>query len=126
MGLTFDFNQVYEKIEDMSNKMQNETLDKALEAGSKPIIKSMEQNVLVDTGLLKSDLGEIKKTGSADNRKIEIGIKSNDRKIVERGYYAEYGNECQAASHWMKKSFNNSNNEAVEEIKKTLKSELNL
>ena len=126
MGLTFDFNQVYEVIEDMTDKMQNETFDKALNEGNKPIINAMKKNISVDTGETKASIGEIKKKGSGSNRESIMGIKSTDRNIIERAYYDEHGTERQVARHSMKKSFSQSKDEAEEAIVKTLKKELGL
>ena len=126
MGLEIDFSGLTSRLDNMAKKMQTATLDKALDQGKKPLIEAMERNVLVDTAELKGNLGELKKEGSGINRKCIIGIDSEDRNIIERGYYAEYGTERQAASHWMKKSFDEAKGQAKDNIIKTLKEELDL
>lgn len=126
MGLEVDFSKLSSRFDRMAKKMQNSALDKALDAGKKPVIEAMERNVLVDTSELKGNLGELKKQGSGTGRKSIIGITSEKRNVIERGYYAEYGTECQAASHWMKKSFDESKGEAKDKIINTLKEELDL
>lgn len=126
MGLEFDFSGLTSRFDNMAKKMQNVTLDKALDAGKKPILDTMERNVLVDTSELKDNLGEIKKQGSGTARKSIIGINSEDRNVIERGYYAEYGTERQAASHWMKRSFNESKEQAKNKMIEVLKEELDL
>lgn len=126
MGLNFDFSNLNKRLDDMAKKSQTSTLDKALDSGKEPILESMNKNVLVDTGELQGSLGEIKKTGSGRKRTSLLGINSNDRNVIERGYYAEYGTECQVASHWMKKSFIEAKEEAKTRMIQTLKEELNL
>ena len=126
MGLEFDFSALTNRLDSMAKKMQNSTLDKALDEGKKPVIEAMENNALVDTGELASSIGEIKKKGSGAGRTSVIGIDSEDRNVIERGYYAEYGTECQAAAHWMKKSFNEAKEQAKDKIIETLKEELDL
>ena len=126
MGLEVDFSKLNSRLDSMAKKMQTAALDKALDEGKKPIIEAMERNVLVDTSVLKNSLGELKKQGSGTKRTSVIGIDSEDRNVIERGYYAEYGTERQAASHWMKKSFHEAKGEAKDNIIKTLKEELDL
>lgn len=126
MGIEFDFSNFEKAIEDMSKKMQNKTLDKALDAGKAPVLKAMDRNVAVDTRELKGNLGEIKKQGSGAGRQSVLGVTSKDRNIVERAYYDEYGTECQSARHWMKKSFTQAKDEAEKAIVEVLKEELGL
>lgn len=126
MGIEFDFSDFEKAIEDMSKKMQNKTLDKALDAGKAPVLKAMDRNVAVDTRELKGNLGEIKKQGSGAGRQSVLGVISKDRNVVERAYYDEYGTECQAARHWMKKSFTQAKDEAEKAIVEVLKEELGL
>lgn len=116
MGLTFNTGELESKLESLSKKVQKEMLDKALEEGSKPILKAMESNVPVDTGELKNSLGELKKQGSGIKRKVHLGSKSTDRKIVERAYYQEHGNSSMVGKKWMKKSYHSAKDEAVKSI----------
>ena len=126
MGLKVDFKKVNIGLENLAKKAQKTLLDKSLIAGSKPILKSMDRHVPVDSSALKDNLGVIKIDGSGTKRKIHIGIDSDDRDIVERGYYQEFGNKNMIGKHWMKKSFNEAKSEANEEIKKVLIKELKL
>lgn len=126
MGLKVDFSKVNRKLENLAKKAQNKVLDKALEAGSKPILKAMDKNVPIDSSELKGSLGVVKKEGSGTKRRMHLGIDSHDRGIIERGYYQEFGHSRMIGKHWMKKSFNESKSEANEEIKRVLIEELKL
>lgn len=124
MGLEFDFSKVEKKFNDLERKFQKEIADKALDAAEEQILNSMIKNVPVDTSELKSNLGQIKRSGSGISRKTNIGINSEDRSIVERGYYQEYGHTRLVGKHWMKKSFDEAKPKANEAIIKILKEEL--
>lgn len=126
MGLKFDFKAVRTRLEDISKKAQNESLDKALKAGAKPFLKEMDFNLLdhVDTGELKASLGIVSIKGSGTERKIELGSKTEDRNIIERGYYIEYGTCCIVGSHWMKRAYISAESEGKEIMFSTLWKEL--
>ena len=126
MGLKVDFKKVNRKLENLAKKAQKTLIDEALKAGSKPILKAMDRNVPIDSSDLKNNLGIVKFDGSGTERRIHIGIDSDDRDIIERGYYQEYGNTNMIGKHWMKKSFDQAKSEANEEIKKVLIEELKL
>lgn len=121
MGLEFNFSNLESKLDDMTRKAGNELLDSALDAGVEVFEERMEANVPVDTAELKGNLGELKKTGSGTSRKSIVGIKSDDRDIVARGYYQEYGTERMTGKHWMKKSFEEAKSEANEKIIEVLR-----
>lgn len=120
MGFTFSTEELEQELVSMSKKLQNEVLDEALNEGAKPVIKAMDKNVPIDTGELSDSLGEIKKEGSSTNRKIHLGSTSTKRKVVERAYYQEYGNSSMLGKKWMKKSYEQSKDEAVEAIADSL------
>lgn len=116
MGLEFNFEELEDALVGMSKKASEQVLDNALESGANPVLKSMDKNVPVDTQALKNSLGEIKKEGSKANRKIHLGSISKDREIVERAYYQEFGHSSMNGKKWMKRSYNQSKDEAIEEI----------
>ena len=116
MGLKFDFSDLEDALVGISKKTSEQILDNALDAGAKPMLKSMDKNVPVDTGKLKGSLGVIKKEGSGVNRKIHLGSTSADREIVARAYYQEYGNSNMNGKKWMKKSYNQSKEDAINAI----------
>ena len=116
MGLKFDFSDLEDALVGISKKASEQILDNALDAGAKPILKSMDKNVPVDTGKLKGSLGVIKKEGSGVNRKIHLGSTSADREIVARAYYQEYGNSNMNGKKWLKKSYNQSKEDAINAI----------
>lgn len=120
MGLIFNIEELEDALVGISKKASEQILDKALDAGAKPVLKSMDKNSPVDTSALKKSLGEIKKEGSKTNRKIHLGSTSSDRKIVERAYYQEYGNSSMNGKKWMKKSYNKSKDEAIDAIANSL------
>ena len=120
MGLTFNLEELEDALTTIDKKTSEQLLDKALDAGAKPMLKSMDKNVPIDTGALKNSLGEIKKEGSKTNRKVHLGSTSSDRKIVERAYYQEYGNSSMNGKKWMKKSYNQAKDESIEAIADSL------
>lgn len=124
MGLKVDFKEVRSKLEDMSKKVATNLADECLDAGEKPIIETMKNNVPVDTRELQNNLDRIKRTGTGVKRKSNIGINSNDRKVIERGYYQEHGHSRMVGKKWMKKSFELSKSKANQEIIKVLKEKL--
>jgi HK97 gp10 family phage protein len=116
MGIEFNFEELEDALVGISKKMGEDIIDEALDAGADIVLDSMNKNVPVDTGALKDSLGEIKKEGSKTNRKIHLGSTSTDRSIVERAYYQEYGNSSMNGKKWMKKSYNQSKDEAINAI----------
>lgn len=121
MGLTIDFNKLQSKIDELSKSVNADKLNTCLNEGEEITIKSIKNNTPVDTSELKNHVGKIKQVGSGLKAKRIIGINSNNRKVVERGYYQEYGTCCISGKHWMKKGFNQANSQASEAIKKSLK-----
>ena len=116
MGLKFNFDELEDALSDIDKNTSQQIVDNALDTGAKPMIKSMDKNVPVDTEALKKSLGEIKKEGSKTNRKIHLGSKSSNREIVARAYYQEYGNSNMNGKKWMKKSYNQSKDESINAI----------
>lgn len=127
MGVQVDFNKVRDKLTQISKKMQKEVLDEALEEGAKPIIEAMKRNVPKDTLKLKYNLRVLKHLDviRGTESKKTIGIDSEDRDIIERGYYQEYGHKNMIGKRWMKRSFREaskaSNEAIIKSIKKNLK-----
>ena len=124
MSLDFDFKNIEKKLQTMSKKVSKQTIDKALEAGEEVLLDEMRRNVPVDTGELKNSLGEIRKSGTGLTRKAVIGINSDDREVVERGYYQEHGTKLYNGKKWMKKSSQNSKSEAIQAVANSLKEDL--
>lgn len=126
MGLKFDFSKVKQRLATLDTKAQKEVLDRALSAGDEEVLSALEINVPVNTGATKEALGVIGKTGSSTNRKSKLGVKSKEKSMIARVYYSEYGNRRQVGIHWMKKSFNQSKEEAKKKIIASLKKDLKL
>ena len=124
MSLDFDFSGLEKKLQSLSKKASRETIDEALIAGGEVLLDEMRKNVPVRTGELKSSLGEIRKSGTGLKRKSVIGINSDDRKIVERGYYQEHGTRRMIGKKWMKRSSQNSKKEAIQAVADSLKESL--
>lgn len=124
MSLDFDFKKIEKRLQTLSKKVSKQTIDKALEAGEEILLKEMRKNVPKDTGDLHDSLDEIRKSGNGLNRKAIVGIKSDDRDIVERGYYQEYGTKLYNGKKWMKKSSQNSKSEAIQAVANSLKEDL--
>ena len=116
MGLVFNLSDLEDALSGLNNKASNELIDTTLEEGSKPMLKAMKKNVPIDTSKLKDSLGVIKKEGKGSNRKIHLGSTSSDREIIARAYYQEYGNSNMNGNKWMKKSYQESKDEAIKII----------
>ena len=112
------------RLQTLSKKASKETIDKALEAGEEVILDEMRKNVPKDTWDLHNSLGELRKSGSGLNRKAIVGINSDNRDIIERGYYQEHGTKLYNGKKWMKKSSQNSKNEAIKAVADSLKEDL--
>ena len=124
MSLDFDFKGIEKRLQTLSKKASKETIDKALEAGEEVILDEMRKNVPKDTWDLHNSLGELRKCGSGLNRKAIVGINSDNRDIIERGYYQEHGTKLYNGKKWMKKSSQNSKNEAIKAVADSLKEDL--
>lgn len=124
MSLDFDFSGLEKKLQNLSKKASREVIDQALDAGGEVLLDEMKENVPVDSGELKASLGEIRKSGSGLSRKSVIGIKSDDRKVIERGYYQEHGTRRMVAKKWMKRSSQKSKKEAIQAVANSLKESL--
>lgn len=124
MSLDFDFRGIEKRLQTLSKKASKETIDKALEAGEEVILDEMRKNVPKDTWDLHNSLGELRKSGSGLNRKAIVGINSDNRDIIERGYYQEHGTKLYNGKKWMKKSSQNSKNEAIKAVADSLKEDL--
>ena len=124
MMLEFDFSELEKKLNEVSKKVGNTTLDKALKSGADVTIDAMKKTVPVDTGQLRDSLGIIKKSGTGMNRQITVGITGQEREIIERGYYQEHGTRRMVGKKWMKKASENSEEDALDSIKNTLAEEI--
>lgn len=124
MSLDFDFKGIEKRLQTLSKVASKETIDKALEAGEEVILDEMRKNVPKDTWDLHNSLGELRKSGSGLNRKAIVGINSDNRDIIERGYYQEHGTKLYNGKKWMKKSSQNSKNEAIKAVADSLKEDL--
>ncbi len=124
MGLNLEVSRLRQKMETMNKRMAKQTLDKALESGGKVLVSAMEETVPVDTGELKASLGKIRIEGSNQDRKILTGIATDDREVIERGYYQEHGHSTMIGKKWMKQASLRSKKQAVETMIETLQEEL--
>lgn len=124
MSLDFDFSGLEKKLQNLSKKASRETIDDALKAGGEVLLDEMRKNVPVDTGELQNSLGEIRRSGTGLKRKAIVGINSDDRKVVERGYYQEHGTRRMIGKKWMKRSSQNSKKEAIQAVADSLKESL--
>lgn len=124
MGLDIDFKELRIKLDTMSKKVAKKALDTALEAGGEVLVESMKTTVPVDTGELRDSLGKIKIQGTNLDRKILTGIATEDRKIIERGYYQEYGHSRMVGKKWMKAAERQSKVDAVKALANSLSEQL--
>ena len=121
MSLSFSLEEFEEAILEVGKKMSETIIDDALQEGAKPMIERMIENVPKDSHELKNSIGVTKLDGSKINRKIHIGSDSDDREIIERSYYQEYGTKNMNGTKWISKSYNEAKKSAADEIAKHLK-----
>ncbi|WP_262951995.1 HK97-gp10 family putative phage morphogenesis protein [Turicibacter sanguinis] len=119
-----DFRSLRGRLDTISKKVAKKTLDTALEAGGEVLVESMKTTVPVDTGELRGSLGKIKIQGNNLERKILTGIATEDRDIIERGYYQEYGHSRMTGKKWMKAAERQSKVDAVKAVANSLSEQL--
>ncbi|MDZ4993300.1 hypothetical protein GNF80_10025 [Clostridium perfringens] len=125
MSMTFNFSALKEKLSELDKKIQNEVSEKALEAGAKPIETKQKQLAPEDTGKLKKHLvkGEVK--NSKGMKKIKIGVqKTAPQEIKDRAYYQNFGFRGRGGLFFMEESYEQTKDEAIENMAKVLKEEL--
>lgn len=122
MTIKIDFTNLYGKLDELSRKAQNETLDKALDDTKLIILMPMIDECPYDTGELSRNLGEVEKKGSGRSRTLVIGVKKDASELEKKkAYYNHYGTRYIAGTHWMEKAFNNCKKDANNQLKKSLK-----
>lgn len=124
MGFNVDFKKIYKRFDDMEKKVRNGIIDKALDAGTKPIMNSLDNNIPIDSGAMKATIGVYKKTGDGLNRTFKIGAKTTDKKILARYFYTNYGTRYMSGTMWVRKSARESKEEAIKEVKRVVLEEL--
>lgn len=119
MGLTFNFDELENKLTEFSQIEQTGILDKALQSGGNVVLNEQKNTVPTDTGKLKASLGtwDKAKGGKSGDRTLYIGIKEgNEDRVLTYGYYQEHGTSKMAGQKWLTNSFYNSKNKAQQEI----------
>ena len=124
MGMTFDCKELQDRLNNMSKKAGTKEIDKVLDKADKVVLESMRDSVPKDSWELHDSLGKIKRKGSGFNRTSVIGITSDDRDVIERGYYQEHWTRRMAGKKWIKKGFRKAKDDAVTVMKKELKENL--
>lgn len=125
MGMsTLDCKALQDRLNNMSKKASAKEMDKVLDKGDKVVLEAMRETVPKDTGELSDSLGKIKRKGSGFNRTSVIGIATDDREVIERGYYQEHGTRRMAGKKWIKRGFRKAKEDAVAAMKKELKENL--
>ncbi|MCU5977963.1 HK97 gp10 family phage protein [Clostridioides difficile] len=127
MGITFDFSKLQQKLDSMERKAGKELVDNAIDAGGRVLVEGMKEEVranVYDTGELYNSIGMGRKKGSGTKRSIEIGSQSNDRDVIARNFYNEYGTLRVVGKKHNKRSFNKNKKKANEAIKKSIISDL--
>lgn len=122
MSIKIDFTSLYGKLDELSRKVQNETLDKALDDTKPIMLMAMVDASPFDTGELSRNLGEIEKKGTGRSRTLIMGVRKEASELEKKkAYYNHYGTIYIAGNHWMEKAFNNCKKDANEQLKKSLK-----
>lgn len=122
MTIKIDFTNLYGKLDELSRKAQNETLDKALDDTKPIIIMAMAEEAPYKTGDLVRSLGEVEKKGTGRSRTLIMGVRKDAGELEKKkAYYNHYGTIYIAGTHWMEKAFNNCKKDANEQLKQSLK-----
>ncbi len=124
MGLEVDFSNLNNKISKLANKANQKNIDKALDKGDIVLKRAMRNEVPKDTGELKRSIGEINRKGKGTKRTSTVGINSDDREVIERGYYQEHGTKRMSGKKWMKRASKNSKEKVLEVMAKSLKADM--
>lgn len=124
MGLNVDFSKLNNKISKLANKANQKNIDKALDKGDIVLKRAMRNEVPKDTGELKRSIGEINRKGKGTKRTSTVGINSDDREVIERGYYQEHGTKRMAGKKWMKRASKNSKDKVLEVMAKSFKEDM--
>lgn len=124
MGLEVDFSSLNKRISELANKANQKNIDKALDKGDIVLKREMRKEVPKDTGELKRSIGEINRKGKGTKRTSTVGINSDDREVVERGYYQEHGTKRMSGKKWMKRASKNSKDKVLEVMAKSLKEDM--
>ena len=124
MGMTFDCKALQERLNNMSKKASAKEMDKVLDKGDKVALEAIRETVPKDTGELHNSLGKIKRKGSGFNRTSVIGIATEDREVIERGYYQEHGTRRMAGKKRIERGFRKAKDDAITAMKKELKENL--
>lgn len=124
MGLNVDFSKLNNKISKLANKANQKNIDKALDKGDIVLKRAMRNEVPKDTGELKRSIGEINRKGKGTKRTSTVGINSDDREVIERGYYQEHGTKRMSGKKWMKRASKNSKDKVLEVMAKSLKEDM--
>lgn len=120
MGLTCNFQDIIDKLEELERKAQKEISTNALNAGADILLEGQIETVPEDTGELKASLDKGKIKGSGTKSKITVGIESDNKDVIRYGYYQEYGTENMIGKKWMKKAWNKNIKQASEAIKESI------
>ncbi|HJF34497.1 MAG TPA: HK97 gp10 family phage protein [Clostridium perfringens] len=128
MALTFDFDELYNKLEVLDKKVSNEVIENALNKGAEVVLQAQKETVPVrkgpEGGNLKRSLNKGKISGSGTKKKISIGIENAKERELIYGYYQEYGTSSMVGKKWMKRAWQQSVKKANEEIEKSLADDL--
>ncbi|CEK29414.1 phage protein [[Clostridium] sordellii] len=128
MGLEFDFNSITKRISNLDKNVQKNITKKALTNAAKITKEELKKEVELkayDTGALYEsiDISDVKSRGTKEF--IYVGSISDNRKIVERLYYNEYGTDKMVGKKLLKNTVKRTKGEATDAIIETIQEELN-
>lgn len=127
MGADVYFGNLIAKLENIEKKASKEITEKALKAGGKVMLESLKKEVkksVYDTGELYDslDIGPIK--SGLHGKLILVGSQSDDREIIERNYYNEYGTSSINGTHHNMRAYINGYDAAKEAMIESIKQDL--
>ncbi|CEK34341.1 phage protein, HK97 gp10 family,Bacteriophage protein of unknown function (DUF646) [[Clostridium] sordellii] len=128
MGIEFDFNSIVKKLNNLDKNVQKNITQKALTNAAKITKEELKKEVELkayDTGALYEsiDISDVKSRGTKEF--IYVGSISDNRKIVERLYYNEYGTDKMVGKKLLKNTAKRTKGEATDAIIETIQEELN-
>lgn len=124
MAIVIDFDTVRNKLSSLQKKVENQVIEKALEAGAEIVQKEIKEYAPVKTGHLRDSIGVINTIGKGKYKRIQIGIATRNRDVILRGFYNEYGTRGIIGNRWMKRGFNSAYPRATKAIIKSIQESL--
>lgn len=128
MSLEFDMSSLNKKLSELEKRVSNNITKKALLESADIMEEYIVNETPFDTHELQKNTKSSKKIKIKKGvPTIDVGVTSDDRKIVERAYYQHYGTKRYAPTYYMdigfEKGLEPSKKKMIDIIKKELKND---